>query len=75
MKLPNKIVCYDESVLSKLTPILNILVNGNITLIALYNQTKNLYKNVEEYIDVLDCLFALKKITYLSNEGVLRYVA
>ncbi len=75
MKLPNKIVCYDESVLSKLTPILSILVNGDITLIALYNQTKNLYRNFEEYIDVLDCLFALKKITYLSNEGVLRYVA
>ena len=75
MKLPSKIICYDESVLSKLTKVLNVLVNGDITLIALYNQTKKLYRDFEEYIDVLDCLFALRKIKYLSNEGVLRYVA
>jgi hypothetical protein len=75
MKLPSKIICYDESVLSKLTPVLNILADGDITLLALYNQTKKIYINFEEYLDVLDCLFALKKIKYLSNEGVLHYVA
>ena len=75
MKLPSKIVCYDESVLSKLTPVLNVLVEGDISLIALYNQTKKLFRSIEEYIDVLDCLFALRKIEYLSNEGVLHYVA
>ncbi len=75
MKLPNKIITYDESTLSKLIPILNELSFADITPFALYKKTINNYKSIEEFIDALDCLYALNKVIYIEQGGVLKYVA
>ena len=75
MKLPNKIITYDESTLSKLVPILNELSFADITPFALFKKTIDNYKSIEEFINTLDCLYALNKITYIDQGGVLHYVA
>ena len=75
MKLPNKVTAYEESVLSKLYPILNSLCYKNMQIYELYIDTKTEYSSYLEFIDALDCLFALGKIEYLGTEEVLCYVA
>ena len=75
MKLPNKVTSYEESVLGKLVPILNLLSQKNMHIYELYAETRALYNSYLDFVDVLDCLFALRKIEYFDNEGVLHYVA
>lgn len=75
MRLPNKVTSYGESVLSKLPIILDCLIDGDMQPYALYHDVANKFSGVAEYIDALDCLFALKKIEFSVVEGMLHYVA
>lgn len=75
MKLPSKITSYSESVISKFPPILLVLENSDIGIVALYEATMKNFSNVEEFLDTLDCLFALRKIRYDADREVICYVA
>ena len=74
MLLPNKLYSYHESVLSKFPLILRELRKKPLTASDLYQRVLNRVSGVSEYIDALDCLYALKKIEYDEKEGVIRYV-
>ena len=71
MKFPNKVTSFNQSVLSKLVPIIQILQEKDYTVYTLYNSLK-VKMTVNEYIDALDCLYALVVVTL--NKGVLHYV-
>ena len=73
MKLPNKIYSYSESTISKFIPIIEQLENKDETVTSLYQKTKKNFNEIEDYIDTLDCLFALNKIE-LSEKEELHYV-
>lgn len=75
MKLPNKVTSYEESILSKFIPILNLLSQKNMQIYELYAETSEQYSSYSDFVDALDCLFTLRKIEYLDNEEVLHYVA
>ena len=75
MRLPNKVTSYEESVLSKLIPIIEVLSQKSIPIFEIYTETKEHYCSCTDFIDALDCLFALGKIEYLENEEILHYVA
>lgn len=75
MKFPSKITSYKESIISKLVLLARELQKSDMTLIALYNKTRHSFDDLTEYIDAVDCLFAINKIDYLSDKGVLHYVA
>lgn len=75
MRLPSKITSYSESVISKFPPILLVLGNSDIGIVALYEATMKYFNNVEEFLDTLDCLFALRKIRYDADREVICYVA
>lgn len=74
MKLPNKVTSYKESVLSKLTILLDILSVKDSSLIELYFNTKQHFSDTSEFIDTVDCLFALNKLEYNEDLEVLHYV-
>lgn len=74
MKLPSKAISYSNSVLSKFVPILDNIVLGDISPSTLYSLTKKHFINIEEYIDTLDCLFALGLIKISEKSEVLYYV-
>lgn len=74
MKFPNKVTSYEESILSKLCPILNELAQKDMLVYEVYSATKDNYEDSSVFIDCLDCLFALNKIEFLSNLEVLHYV-
>lgn len=71
MKFPNKVTPFNQSVLSKLVPIIQILQEKDYTVYTLYNSLP-VKMTVNEYIDALDCLYALEVVTL--NKEVLHYV-
>ena len=75
MKLPSKITSYSESVLSKLPILLELLQKSDIGVFSLYSMTEKHFNSIEEYLDTLDCLFALHRIRYDNDQEVLCYVA
>ena len=75
MKLPSKITSYQESVLSKFSPVLAVLQSADTGVFALYAMTSKHFTGIEEFMDTLDCLFALNKVTYDAEREVLHYVA
>ncbi len=70
MKLPSKITSYKESVLSKIPDIMSILIQGDISILTLYEKTKDSFINIEEFLDVLDCLYAINKIELKDNREI-----
>ena len=71
MKFPNKVTPFNQSVLSKLVPIIQILQEKDYTVYTLYNSLP-VKMTISEYIDALDCLYALRVVTL--NKEVLHYV-
>lgn len=74
MRYPNKITSYKESVLKQFPIILNELEKKDMTIIELLKKTKKKFSNTFEFIEVLDCLFALHKIELNEETGRLYYV-
>ncbi len=75
MKLPNKVICYNESIISKFPVVLTILKVKECSIYQLFNQIKNQIEDVNELIDILDGLFALGKIEIREDTGRIYYVA
>ena len=74
MLFPNKLFSYSESILSKLSVVLKELKKQPLGVRELYQKVSRSLDGVNEYVDVLDCLYALHKIEYDEEEGVLHYV-
>lgn len=74
MKLPNKVITYNESIISKFPIVLNILRNEDCKTIELFNQIKNHIEYIDDFLDVLDCLFALGAINLNEQTRRLHYV-
>ncbi len=74
MKLPSKITSYSESILSKFPILLSELNNNGMEIWALYEATGKYFNNIEEFLDTIDCLFALQKVGFNVEREVLFYV-
>lgn len=73
MKLPNKITSYNDSSISKFPLILKTLREEEKSPIELYSIVKRNQMPIDEFVEVLDGLYALGKID-LNREGKLYYV-
>ena len=75
MKLPNKIFTFNESVISKIPLVLNeIKKYDSISFNILYDKLNNQFNDLAEFLDVLDCVYALGKISYDFKERRISYV-
>lgn len=74
MLIPNKLYTYKESVISKFPVILRILSRGDCSVSDLYQRVRCEVSGTSEFVEVLDCLYALHKIEYDDGEEVLRIV-
>lgn len=68
MKYPNKIINYDNSTIKKIELTYREINKGDCAPIELYEKLKNHFAYINEFVEVLDCLFLLDKII-LSEEG------
>ena len=73
MKLPNKIISYKESVLSRFPLVLSVLSDNPMNVYELFELTKDSFTDVEDFMDTLECLYALKKVTFDDESGGLFY--
>ncbi|MEG2623505.1 MAG: hypothetical protein RSC06_11455 [Clostridia bacterium] len=74
MRLPNKVTPYRESILAKFPVVLSKLEHEDVEPSKLFRAAKGKMHDVGEFIEVLDCLYALGKIRLIDEEGVLHYV-
>lgn len=74
MKLPNKITSYQESFISKFPTLLECIQDGDMTPLELYTKTEKCFDSLSDYIETLDCLFALKRISLNLDTGRVTYV-
>ncbi|MDR3022295.1 MAG: hypothetical protein LBU60_06465 [Clostridiales bacterium] len=73
MKFPNKVISFNESIISKFALILNTLKEKGYTAIELFHLMCEQDIDIPNFIDILDCLFALNKITFDKTDR-LQYV-
>jgi hypothetical protein len=74
MLLPNKVIPFKESVISYFPSILTELENKDMTAKSLYDTVKSKIKDIGVFLEVLDSLYALGKIDFNKEEGMLHYV-
>lgn len=75
MKLPNKLFTYKESVLSKFPLVLEEIYNKkHISVLDLYDSVKSSFDNITEFLEILECLYALGKIKYNYDLRRIEYV-
>lgn len=72
MKLPGKSTPYKNSVIALFPDILSVLRQDECSVLELYRQTG--ISSVSDYINALDCLYALGKIEISEEGGLLHYV-
>lgn len=74
MRFPDKITSYKESILRLLPLILDELSRCDMTPTELFGSLHN-KASLSDYIEALDCLFALGKVELIQQSEVLHYVA
>jgi hypothetical protein len=74
MLLPNKIISYKESILARFPVLLKEIKPEDISVMDLFKKVKSEFDSIADYLEVLDCLFALKKIELTEQTEVLHYV-
>lgn len=75
MILPNKLINFDECILSKTVCVLDIISEQKIMFVSeLYQKVEENFEDINEFIHTLDVLFVLNKIEYNEKMKVIEYV-
>lgn len=72
MKFPSKVTPYKESIIAKFPMVLEKVEKKEMSPGELYKSVKSKVTDIREFMDIMDCLYALNKIE-LDGE-VVRYV-
>lgn len=71
MLLPNKIISLNESSIYRAAKLLSLL-KDDISFVELYKSSKRNFSCCSEFIDALDLLFVLEKITLDKENEVIK---
>lgn len=74
MRFPSKVTPYKDSILAKFPVVLSVLETGEMHPVELYKKVRVKVNDVGEFVEILDCLFALGAIELNDERDVLRYV-
>ena len=64
MILPNKLISFQDCILSKTVYILEEISDSDFSVIRLYEQVEIHFEDISEYMLALDVLYVLGKIKY-----------
>ena len=71
MKLPNKLFTVKESCIGRFPLLLDIVQKKNIGVLVLFEITKNYFSSTSDFVETLDALFYLGKITLNEKSEVI----
>ena len=71
MKLPNKLFTVKESCIGRFPLLLDIVQKKNIGVLALFEITKKYFSSTSDFVETLDALFYLGKITLNEKSEVI----
>lgn len=74
MLVPNKVISFSDSIIGKMTVILDYLSKNEVTVKELFNITQDQFDEIDEFIYSLDVLYLLDAIKVDLNKGVVSYV-
>lgn len=74
MILPNKLISFQDCILSKTVYILEEIIDSDFSVIRLYEQVEIHFEDISEYILALDVLYVLGKIKYNEELQAIQYV-
>jgi hypothetical protein len=74
MLLPSKITTFRNSILSKLPLVLELIKQESKSAARLFEEAKPYVRDIAEYIEILDCLYALGRIEYNKEMRTIDYV-
>ena len=74
MQLPNKLYSYNYSVLSKFPILLKSLQKGDVQVLSLFMSNQDKFESINDFIETLDALYALRKIDNDNKKGVIHFV-
>ena len=74
MRLPNKAIPYSKSVIARFPQILEIVSQRDITPKELLQVANGEEQDMADFLSALDCLYALGKIEFTEEGGLLHYV-
>jgi hypothetical protein len=66
--VPNKVISFNETILSKLPSILKVINNNRVDVKTLYKKTENLYECTNDFLLSMDTLFILNKIELIDGD-------
>lgn len=69
MRLPSKVTSFKESSLSRFPILISKLSKNDISPYELYEATCKHFENIEDFIDTLDYLYAIGKISFDKENG------
>ncbi len=74
MKFPSKVTSYQSSILAKFPIVLSFLETEDMKPDSLYKKVKSKVSDIGEFLEILDCLYALGKVELCEETGLLHYV-
>ena len=76
MSLPNKVITFEDSILSKFSSVIKALRDSSngMKVSVLYDHLNNDVENIAEFMEIMDSLYALGKIYYSAEGGVIKNV-
>lgn len=74
MRYPNKVTSFKESILFKMTLVLEALNDCTLTVEELYKKVRRSFESTADFIETLDALYALDKIKIQKYSRRIEYV-
>jgi hypothetical protein len=74
MRFPSKNTSFSESIIAKFPIVLGALGHRDISASELFKAVRNETEDIGEFIEILDCLFALGKLELNAETRSLHYV-
>lgn len=74
MIFPDKIVTVQNSIIAKSIYIIRILQKKELKVSILFDETKDYFEDISEFLLALDTLYLLDKIEIMDESKVIRYV-